>query len=130
MMLRILLVDDNRRFLAAVQRFLTRESFEVVGQALSGKAALEQVARLKPDLVLMDLAMPQMNGLEATRLIKAQSNPPRVVMLTLHDSPAYASEAKAAGADGFIAKSDLGSQLLPMIGALFAVQDISLSSVA
>ena len=122
-MLRILLVDDNRRFLEAVRRFLTRESFEIVGQALSGIAALEQVARLNPDLVLMVMVMPQMGGLEATRRIKSRPNPPRVIVLTLHDSPAYAAEAKSFGADGFVVKSEFGSALLPMIEALFAVKD-------
>lgn len=123
MLLRILLVDDNRRFLEAVRRFLTRESFEIVGQALSGVAALEQVAHLHPDLVLMDMAMPQMDGLEATRRIKARPNPPRIIMLTLHDNPAYATEAKAVGADGFVAKSEFGTQLLPVIRTIFAPWD-------
>jgi DNA-binding NarL/FixJ family response regulator len=122
-MLRILLVDDNRRFLEAVRRFLARESFEVVGHALSGTSALEQVAQLQPDLVLMDLALPHMNGLEVTRRIKARPNPPRVIMLTLHDSPAYVAEAKAMGADGFVTKSDFGTQLLPVIQTLFAARD-------
>jgi len=123
MRLRILLVDDNRRFLEAVRRFLAHEPFEIVGHALSGTAALDQVAKLHPDLVLIDYAMPHMDGLEATRRIKTRPNPPRVIMLTLHDSPAYAAEAKAVGADGFVVKSDFGVQLLPMIRTLFAVQD-------
>ncbi len=122
MTLRILLVDDNRRFLEAVRRFLAQESFEIVGQALSGAAALEQVARLNPDLVLMDMAMPKMSGLEATRQIKSHPNPPRVIMLTLHDSPAYAAEARAFGADGFVVKSEFGSELLPLIRMLFAIK--------
>ncbi len=130
MSLRILLVDDNRRFLEAVRRFLARESFEIVGQCLSGATALEQVARLHPDLVLMDLAMPQMNGLEATRQIKACPYPPRVIMLTLHDNPAYLAEARAVGADGFVSKSEFGVQLLPLIKKLFTAQDTDLQLVA
>ncbi len=128
MLVRILLVDDNRRFLEAVRRFLAREPYEIVGQALTGAAALEQVAHLHPDLVLMDMAMPHMNGLEATQRIKAMPNPPRIIMLTLHDNPAYAAEAKAAGADGFVSKSEFGSQLIPVIQTLFATHDHDVGS--
>lgn len=129
MPLRILLVDDNRRFLEAVRRFLARESLEVVGHALSGAAALEQVAALQPDLVLMDMAMPHMDGLEAAWRIKATPNPPRIIMLTLHDNPAYAAKAKAMGADGFISKSEFGSQLIPLIQLLFGTQVLEPESV-
>lgn len=81
----------------------------------SGPKALEQVGPLHPHLVLMDLAMEGMNGLEATRRLKAQENPPRVIILTLHDNPEYRAAAEQAHADGFVAKSDLGEKLLPLI---------------
>jgi DNA-binding NarL/FixJ family response regulator len=129
-LVRILLVDDSRQFLEAARRFLARESLDVVGQALSGYEALEQVTRLHPDLVLMDIAMPQMNGLEATRHIKAQPDPPRVIVLTLHDNSAYAAEALTAGADGFIAKADFGVRLIPAIVALFAAENFQAGRVA
>jgi DNA-binding NarL/FixJ family response regulator len=93
---------------------------EIVGRALSGRDALEQVALLHPDLVLMDLAMPEMNGLEAARRIKVQPDAPRVVILTLYDNPEYHAVAGAVGADGFVAKSEFGTQLLPLIHKLFA----------
>ncbi len=129
MLPRILLVDDNRRCVEAVHRFLTRESFEVVGHAQSGISAVEQVAHLHPDLVLMDLAMPQMNGLEATRRIKAGPHPPRVIILTLHDNPEYAAEAQTVGADGFVPKTEFGLQLLPVIRAMFALPDLGAENV-
>ncbi len=128
-MIRILLVDDNRRFLEVVGRFLKRESFDVVGLALSGTTALDQVRRLHPDLVLMDIALPHMNGLEATREIKRQPNPPRVIVLTMHDNSAYVAEARAVGADGFVAKSDFGLQLLPTIRTLFGAQEQNLERI-
>ncbi len=91
--LRILLVDDNAQFLEVAARTLaTVPAIEIVGRALSGRDALEQVTQLQPDLVLMDVAMPNMNGLEATRHIKAQPGAPRVVMLTLHDSLSIARQ--------------------------------------
>jgi PAS domain S-box-containing protein len=121
MPIRILLVDDSPGFLQSAASFLSADPlFEIVGLALSGRDALEQVAQLHPDLVLMDLAMPEMNGLEATRHIKAQPGGPRVVILTLHDNPEYQAAAQAVGADGFVAKSEFGAQLLPLIHGLFA----------
>ena len=72
------------------------------------------------DLVLMDIAMPEMNGLEATRWIKAQANAPRVLILTLYDSNEYRAEAKAVCADGFVSKLASDDELLPLIYTLFA----------
>jgi len=117
--LRILLVDDNTQFLDVAARTLAAvPSIEVVGRALSGRDALEQVFQLQPDLVLMDLAMPNMNGLEATRHIKARSDAPRVIMLTLHDGPEYRAAAQAVGADDFVSKAEFHVRVLPLIHAL------------
>ncbi|MCL4562036.1 MAG: response regulator transcription factor [Chloroflexi bacterium] len=119
-LIRVLLVDDNHEFLEATARFLSTDpSIEIVGHALSGKDVLTQVPSLKPDLVLMDLAMPDMNGLEATRQVKTYPQAPRVIILTFHDNDEYRSAASAVQVDGFIAKSDLGVELLPMIHSLF-----------
>jgi DNA-binding NarL/FixJ family response regulator len=118
--LRILLVDDSAEFLESAARLLMlHQELCIVGRAASGRAALEQVAVLKPDLVLIDLAMPGMNGLEATRQIKARPAAPRVVIMTLYDIAEYRAAARAATADGFIAKSSIRSQLMPMLVGLF-----------
>ena len=118
--IRTLLVDDNPEFLEAAKRFITsEEQLKIIGTALSGQEAIEKVKELNPDLVLMDLAMPDMNGLEATRQIKRQSSAPHVVILTLHDTPEYREASEAVGADGFVPKSDFGVQLLPLVKALF-----------
>jgi len=123
--IRILLVDDNFNFLEAAARFLASDThIEIVGLVSSGQDALQQIEQLQPDLILMDIALPEVNGLEATRNIKAQPNPPRVIILTLYDNPEYRSASKAAKADGFIAKSELGAQLLPLIHSMFGVQQI------
>jgi DNA-binding NarL/FixJ family response regulator len=118
--LRVLLVDDSWDFLGSAEHFLSTEPYlKIVGYASSGQEAIEQVKLLRPDLVLMDVAMPHMNGLAATRLIKALSEKPRVIILTVHNQPEYQAAAEAAGADGFISKSDFGSQLLPLVNSLF-----------
>jgi len=115
-----LLVDDSPEFLGAAARFLaTDPQIEIVGYALSARQAIEEVTRLRPDLVLMDVAMPEMNGFVATRQIKERPNPPRVIVLTLYDNDEYRAQAKSAGADGFVAKSEFGTQLLPLIHTLY-----------
>jgi DNA-binding NarL/FixJ family response regulator len=118
--IRILLVDDSPEFLESATRFLSTDPrIEIVGCALSGAEAVEQVTRVQPDLVLMDCGMPGMNGLEATHNIKAWPGAPRVVILTLHDNAEYRAAAQAAGADGYVTKSEFGMALLPFIHTLF-----------
>jgi DNA-binding NarL/FixJ family response regulator len=118
---RILLVDDNLGFLDSAESFLrAHPELEVVGRALSGLEAIEQVAALHPDMVLMDLVMPGMDGLEATRRIKSKPHPPHVVLVTLHDDAEYHAAAKEAQADAFLAKSEIGLRLLPLIRHLLA----------
>ena len=120
-LVRILLVDDSPEFLDSAAGFLSASAcIHIVGRALSGQHALEQAKRLHPDLVLMDLTMPGMNGIEATHRIKKERGAPRVVILTLHDNSEYRAAAAAARADGFITKSEFGTKLLPLIESLFA----------
>jgi DNA-binding NarL/FixJ family response regulator len=114
--IQVYLVDDNPEFLQAAAHFLSTDpGIEIVGQALSSRYALANLARLEPDLVLMDLAMPELDGVEATRHIKKRAHAPCVIILTLYDSPEYRNQARAAGADGFVAKSEFGERLLPLI---------------
>src|SRR5689334_3634289 len=121
---RVLVVDDNPGFLESATRFLSVDArLEIVGCAISGWEALQQVNLLHPDLVLMDLAMPGMNGLEATRLLKAQPQAPYVVILTLQDHSEYREAAVAVGADGFIAKSEFGVSLLPLLHSFIQSPD-------
>ena len=121
----VLLVDDNLEFRESVRGFLSTEPhIQIVGQAASGREAVIQSDLLKPDLVLIDWTMPEMNGLEATQYIKGALNDiegltPYVIMLTLHDTPDHRAAAKAAKADGFLSKGELTIGLLPMITTLF-----------
>ena len=119
--MRVLLVDDGEEFLDVASRFLAADSsIEIIGRAHSGREALAKVIELRPDLVLIDLAMPGMNGLETTRQIKVDPLAPKVIILTLHDNREYRSVAESIGADGFVSKSELGTQLLPLLQKLSA----------
>ena len=118
--IRILLVDDNAEFLESAAHFLAAvPEAVVVGRARSGREAIRRLDDLRPDLILIDLVMPGMDGLEATRRIKAQPAPPRVVILTLFDGAEYRTAILEAHADGVLAKSEFGSRLLPLIHDLF-----------
>ena len=118
--LRVLLVDDNQAFLDMAARELATDArVQIVGHAQSAEEAFAQVQRAQPDLVLLDIALPGMNGLEATRQIKACLGAPRVVLVTIHDTPDYRAAGMAAGADGFIAKEEFDTQISPLIQALF-----------
>lgn len=117
--IRVLIVDDSPQFLKAARMILSEDpALDVVGGTCSGADAVDLVSRLHPDVVLMDLAMPLMNGLEATRHIKAAQRSPIVIVLTLHDNLEYRNTATAAGADGFVPKSEAGTQLPALIHTL------------
>ena len=117
--IRVFLVDDNPDFLAATSDFLNSDpQIEIIGLAQSGMDAVQRVDELHPDLVLMDLVMPGINGLAATRLIKAKSLATRVIILTQHDDPLDRFQAEAVNADGFIAKSEIDEGLLALIHAI------------
>lgn len=119
MTLKILLVDDNHSFLHAVQRFLgTLPDIEVVGRAHNGREAQEQVERLQPDLVLLDVVMPGMDGFETARALKAGVRPPRIVFLSLHDNAGYRDMARLHGAEAFVSKADFGTNLIPILQTL------------
>ena len=116
---RILLVDDNPAFLDAAGQFIASQGdLTLAGKATNGEEALAAVASEPIDCVLMDAAMPVMDGFEATRRIKGQPGAPLVVMLSVHDGAAIALEAWAAGADGFLSKTDFAGQLVPLLRTL------------
>ena len=116
MTLRILLVEDNPTFLMAVRQFLDRAAgMRVVGLAHNGAQALTLAAELQPDLVLLDMALPQMSGLEVARAMLAWPQPPRIVFLSMHDQAAYREAARDLGVQGFVGKADFVAALLPII---------------
>jgi two-component system invasion response regulator UvrY len=119
-MIRVMLVDDSDAFRGTAANFLgTLDGVEVVGAAASGLEAIEQVGRLKPDLVLVDAIMPWMSGFDVTRRIKELQPALRVVMVSLHDSAAYREAAQMAGADGFLGKDQFAPALPALLREMF-----------
>lgn len=110
--IRVLIADDHRDFRKVVHDFLEQlPNVSVVGEACDGDEAVEQVGKLTPDIVLMDIQMPHKNGLEATKIIKDRWPETKVLIATMNDDPAYRDQARLAHADGFIVKSDLKPSL-------------------
>ena len=117
---RIFLVDDNADFLLGATRFLSlTPHFQVVGTATSGRFALDQIPQLNPDLVIMDMVMPGMNGIEAARILKSQSSSIRVILTSFQEGREYQLSAEAVGADAFLSKSGFGEHVNMFIDSLF-----------
>ncbi|MBI2871949.1 MAG: response regulator transcription factor [Chloroflexi bacterium] len=116
---KVLLVDDHAVVRMGVRALLeAEEDFEVVGEAGSGLEALEGVRRLSPDFVLMDITLPDMNGLEAMAKIKEAALGTRVVILTMHEDQDYFFRAIQAGADGYVAKGGGSENILAALRAV------------
>ena len=122
-MLSVLLVDDHEGFINAAVRHLRRLDWvNIVGSAGNGIEAIAQCEALRPDVVLMDLAMPEMGGLQATRLIKAQDNAPYVVIASHFDDGEHRAHAQRAGADAFVSKLTYLHDVLPLLEQLAAAK--------
>ena len=104
MPIRVLLADDHRMLREGLRRSLTEEGFEIVGEAENGEQAVRMVAELEPDVVLMDVSMPEMDGVEATRLIGGSVTNTLVIMLTMHADQEVLADAIRAGASGYLVK--------------------------
>jgi len=118
--IRVVQADDNPEFLDAIHRFLGAHAprIRIVGEARTGQEALGLVEVLKPDVLLLDLEMPDMRGLAVLRRSKAMPQPPYVIVVTLHDQDEYRSAAMADGADGFVSKHAIATELVPLINKL------------
>jgi DNA-binding NarL/FixJ family response regulator len=117
--LSILLVDDHevvRRGLRAL--LATQAGWEVVGEAVNGREAVEKVNQLKPDVVIMDITMPGINGFDATRLIMEAAPHTKVLIFTMHHSEQMVETALKVGARGYVLKSEAGSDLIAALNAL------------
>jgi len=118
--MRVLLADDHALFRAGIARLLAAWGMDVVGQAGDGLEALELARRLKPDLVLMDIAMPECNGLQATRLIKAELPEVKIVMVTVSDAEEDLFEAIKSGAEGYLLKDMSEAELEQVLSRIAA----------
>jgi DNA-binding NarL/FixJ family response regulator len=120
---RTLLVDDNAGFRRSMKEFLALEpDIEVVGEAADGREAILKARELRPDLVLMDVRMPGMSGIDATRQLKDEMPELKIIILTIFDLQAYRDAAMASGANGYVTKGSLFEELLPAIRGAFGVR--------
>jgi two-component system, NarL family, nitrate/nitrite response regulator NarL len=115
---RILLVDDFQRIRSGVRSLLASETLEICGEAENGREAVERVRELHPDLVLLDITMPVMNGIEAAYEIHQIAPSTKIVFFTVEDTPAAAAVARLLGVDGLVPKSAAGSELIPTLRRL------------
>jgi DNA-binding NarL/FixJ family response regulator len=115
---RVLVADGHREIRRVLREFFeTQPGYLVVGEASDGIQAVDEVERLKPDLVLLDLELPLRNGLEATRMIKRRHAQTRVVVSTTFDDPLYRAKASEVNADGIVVKSSLKRSLESVFGS-------------
>src|SRR5216684_8960207 len=118
-MLRILIADDHEVARRGIRSFLeAHPGWEICGEAKDGREAVECANKMKPDVVLLDIGMPGLNGLEAARQIHATCPEIRILILTMHDTEQVVQEVLAVGARGFLLKSDAGRDLVAAVEAL------------
>ena len=116
---RIILVDDHAMVRQGIKRILGEvDGLEVIAEAGDGQEVLDLLQHTAPDLVIMDVQMPRLGGLEATRRLKARHPEVKVLVLTMHKEKEYLEQALAAGAEGFVLKEDIDQVLLEAIDAL------------
>ena len=117
--IRVLLADDHETMLERIAELVKTEC-DVVGTVTDGQQALEAAGELKPDVLALDISMPVLNGIEAAHQLKKAGHKARIVFLTVHDDPDYASEALEAGALGYVIKPRIASDLVAAIKEVHA----------
>jgi DNA-binding NarL/FixJ family response regulator len=110
--LSVLIVDDHRSFRDLARAFLQAHGYEVVGEAVDGAGALCAAGRLRPDVVLLDVHLPDLDGFEVARRISAAGNTPAVVLVSSRDQRDFGRRVRDSGARGFISKTDLTGRAL------------------
>jgi DNA-binding NarL/FixJ family response regulator len=119
--IRILLADDDEGVLQGLSSLLRAEGdITVVGQSLDGAEAVRLAEQLSPDLAILDVSMPLMNGIEATRRLRKLLPATRILVLSAQTSPSYVGSALKAGADGYVAKDAVGRELIAAIRSVLA----------
>lgn len=117
--IRVIIADDHEIVRQGVRNIVENEpDMDLVGEATNGRDAIDLVAAEKPDLAILDLTMPELNGIEATRQIVRQQPGTRVLIFTMHDAEQLVHEVFAAGAAGYLLKSDAGRKLVTAIHAI------------
>ena len=114
----IFLADDHTIVRQGLAKLIEAEpNFKVIGEAKDGRQAVSRVERLNPDIVIMDIAMPLLNGIEATRQIKKLSPQTKVIILSMHSHDRYISELISLGASGYLLKDSTGGEIVKAISA-------------
>lgn len=108
----VLIVDDHEAFRSSARALLEAEGFDVVGEAADGQEAVEAVAALRPDIVLLDIQLPGLDGLAVAEQLAAAPDPPQVVLISSRDAVAYGPRLRGTPARGFIPKSGLSGEAL------------------
>lgn len=110
--IKILLADDHPILREGLKAILeSKPGLEVIGEAENGREAVREVARLHPDVVIMDIAMPEINGIEAVRMIRESGPDPRIIMLSMHAHTEYIFRSLQAGADGYVIKESAPAEV-------------------
>jgi DNA-binding NarL/FixJ family response regulator len=113
--LRVLVAEDNERARRSLCAFLRMEGIDVVCEAVDGAEAVKKTRQFKPDVVLLDIGMPKLNGFVAARLIKKELPSTRIIIVSQHNSPAFARESLTAGAVAYVLKENASRDLLPWL---------------
>jgi DNA-binding NarL/FixJ family response regulator len=119
---RILIVDDQNLVRKTVRSLLRGHAIEICGEAKDGKEAIDKVKQLKPDLVLLDINMPVLNGVQAAYEIRRVAPSTKIIFFTIHDSPETISAARLIGVDGFVSKAAAGTALIPAVKRILEVE--------
>jgi DNA-binding NarL/FixJ family response regulator len=126
MSVRILIVDDHPTVRSGLKSLLNEhDGWEVVGEAQDGIEAVDEVQRLTPDVVVLDVSMPRMNGLQACRIIRQNTPKCEVLIVTQHDSPQMMREAADCGARGYVVKSNVARDLLTAVETVSGHRDFA-----
>jgi DNA-binding NarL/FixJ family response regulator len=123
MRIRILLADDHMMVRQGIRALLEREGFEVVAEAMDGREAVKLAEKLKPDVAVLDIAMPLLNGIDAAREIRRVSPRTKTTLLTVHEENQYVVEALRAGVTGYVVKTKAADDLVK------AIREVSLGAV-
>jgi len=115
----LLMADDHRIVIEGLRNILTAH-FNLVGEASTGRELVARAEQLKPDLVVVDISMPEVNGIEAVHMLKVLGNPALVVFLTMHTEPAYVARALEVGARGYVLKHSASEELVEALQTVLA----------
>jgi DNA-binding NarL/FixJ family response regulator len=113
--MRVLIVDDHEVVRKGVRSLLVRSGYDVCGEGVDGEDAIAKAKELKPDVIVMDVSMPRLNGLETTRQVRGVLPGIQVVILSQHESPEMLRQAVSSGAHAYVTKSSIGKDLLTAI---------------